>query len=132
MWINAKTLQALLALIYLTRRGPENPIPLGRLALDIKTPPRPLKEVLDILEKGDFIQRAGGKPPGYLLSRDPATVTLAEVIYHFEGAFAGSWGIEEHFAALGIDGEDKLVRAFRGLRQRTDRFLRATTIADVV
>ncbi len=60
-------------------------LPSRRIAREMAIPVHFLPQILADLVRGRFVEATGGKLGGYRLSRDPAAVTLLELIETIEG-----------------------------------------------
>jgi DNA-binding IscR family transcriptional regulator len=66
------------------------------------------------------------------LAKEPAEITLAEVIRLFDGALAPTESVSENFyESTPIEKEKRLTGVFKDIRDFTSRKLEMTTIADV-
>ncbi len=83
-----RTDYALRALFTLVEHHGGNPIPIGELARRNDVPKRFLEHImLDLKERG-WVESLPGKRGGYLLKKNPAKITMGEVVRHFDGYLA--------------------------------------------
>ena len=83
-----RTDYALRALFTLVEHHGGSPIPIGELARRNDVPKRFLEHImLDLKDRG-WVQSAAGKHGGYFLSKNPANITMGEVVRHFDGYLA--------------------------------------------
>ncbi len=88
MQLSMRTDYALRALFTLVEHHGGGPIPIGELARRNDVPKRFLEHImLDLKEKG-WVASLAGKRGGYLLSKNPAKITMGEVVRHFDGYLA--------------------------------------------
>ncbi len=88
MQLSMRTDYALRALFTLVEHHGGNPIPIIELARRNDIPKRFLEHImLDLKEKG-WVDSVAGKRGGYRLSRDPARISMGEVVRHFDGYLA--------------------------------------------
>lgn len=88
MQLSMRTDYALRALFTLVATHGERPIPIGELARLNDVPKRFLEHImLDLKERG-WVRSLAGKKGGYLLAKDPAQITMGEVVRHFDGYLA--------------------------------------------
>lgn len=88
MQLSMRTDYALRALFTLVEHHGGNPIPIIELARRNDIPKRFLEHImLDLKEKG-WVESVAGKRGGYRLSKDPARISMGEVVRHFDGYLA--------------------------------------------
>ncbi len=86
MLITQKTQYALRAVFELAKRKQETPMTVGEIAEHQAIPPRFLEVILGQLRQAGVVVSQRGPKGGYLLSRDPATLTVGDVIRTMEGS----------------------------------------------
>lgn len=113
--ISSKSPYAVRALSELARRGSDQPVPIGEIARARDIPVQFLEGLFATLRRAGVLQSHRGVKGGYLFAREPADVTVLEVVELLEGE-------------LGDPGLDRVwgdaVGAVRGVLART-------TIADI-
>jgi Rrf2 family protein len=83
-----RTDYALRALFTLVEHHGKTPIPIIELARRNDVPKRFLEHImLDLKERG-WVESLPGKRGGYLLKKNPAKITMGEVVRHFDGYLA--------------------------------------------
>ena len=88
MQLSMRTDYALRALFTLVEYHGSDPIPIGELARRNDVPKRFLEHImLDLKERG-WVESVAGKRGGYLLKKNPAKITMGEVVRHFDGYLA--------------------------------------------
>jgi Rrf2 family transcriptional regulator, cysteine metabolism repressor len=113
--ITSKSPYAIHALAELGRSGGSEPVPIGELARRREVPVQFLEQLFATLRRAGIISSQRGVKGGYRFARDPATVTVLEVVELLDGP-------------LGRDAEGIFADAARAAR---DVFA-AVTIADVI
>ena len=114
--VTTKSPYALKALTELARSaGRETPVPIGDLARRRDIPVQFLEQLFATLRRGGLLRSQRGVKGGYLFARDPAGVTVLEVVELLDGPF-------------GRDAEGVLAEAAAAARG----VLEKTTIQDVV
>jgi len=113
--ITSKSPYALKALAELHRAGDEAPVPIGELARRRDVPVQFLEQLFAVLRRAGMLKSQRGVKGGYSFARDPATITVLEVVELLEGP-------------LGRDSQGVFDDAARAARD----VLAAVTIADVV
>lgn len=85
MKFSQRTEYALRALVELGRRHGEGPTPCREIARVQKIPPRFCEQVLQDLRRAGLIESQRGAAGGVRLVRDPASLTVSEVVDVVEG-----------------------------------------------
>jgi len=75
-------------MIQLARRRGTGPVPLTGIAQAEALPLAYLEQLVSRLRKADLVSSTRGAHGGYELSRDPAEITMAEVVQALEGDLA--------------------------------------------
>jgi len=113
--ITTKSPYALQALAELGRLGGAGPVPIGELARRRAIPVQFLEQLFAVLRRAGILRSQRGVKGGYSFARNPAEITVLELVELLDGTFgAGSEGV---FA----DAAD----AARAVLQQT-------TVADVI
>jgi Rrf2 family transcriptional regulator, cysteine metabolism repressor len=113
--ITSKSPYALRALAELGRSGDAGPVPIGELARRRDIPVQFLEQLFATLRRAGVLRSQRGVKGGYSFARDPASVTVLEIVELLDGP-------------LGRDAEGVFADAAAAARD----VLAATTIADVV
>ena len=113
--ITSKSPYAVLALAELGRSGSSEPVPIGDLAGKREVPVQFLEQLFAVLRRAGIISSQRGVKGGYRFARDPATVTVLEIVELLDGP-------------LGRDAEGVFADAAEAAR----KVLGDTTIADVI
>jgi Rrf2 family protein len=113
--ITSKSPYAVLALAELGRSGGAGPVPIGELARKRDVPVQFLEQLFAVLRRAGIISSQRGVKGGYRFAREPATVTVLEVVELLDGP-------------LGRDSSGVFADASEAARS----VLAATTIADVI
>jgi Rrf2 family protein len=113
--ITSKSPYAVLALAELGRSSGVDPVPIGELARRRDVPVQFLEQLFAVLRRAGVISSQRGVKGGYRFARDPATVTVLEVVELLDGP-------------LGRDAEGIFADAAAAAR----RVLEQTSIADVI
>lgn len=135
MRATAKVDYAVRAAVELARAWPEDgsrPVPVSRQSIadaqDI--PSKFLEQILVALKRAELVASRRGAFGGHVLTRDPATITMADVIRAAEGPLADVRG--ERPEALSY-GEDMIAlqRAWIAVRANLRAVLEQVTLADL-
>jgi Rrf2 family protein len=113
--ITSKSPYALLALAELGRSGGSGPVPIGELARRREVPVQFLEQLFAVLRRAGVISSQRGVKGGYRFAREPADVTVLEVVELLDGP-------------LGRDAEGVFADAAAAAR----KVLAGMTIADVI
>jgi Rrf2 family transcriptional regulator, cysteine metabolism repressor len=113
--ITTKSPYAVQALAELGRSGGDAPVPLGELARRREIPVQFLEQLFAVLRRGGVLKSQRGVKGGYSFARDPAQITVLEVVELLDGPVGQE--------AVGI---------FADAAAAAREVLSATTIADVV
>jgi Rrf2 family cysteine metabolism transcriptional repressor len=113
--ITSKSPYAVLALAELGRSGGAGPVPIGELARRREVPVQFLEQLFAVLRRAGILSSQRGVKGGYTFARDPATVSVLEVVELLDGP-------------LGRDSEG----VFADAAQAARKVLGDTTIADVI
>jgi Rrf2 family transcriptional regulator, cysteine metabolism repressor len=113
--ITTKSPYAVAALAELGRSAGAGPVPIGELARRREVPVQFLEQLFAVLRRAGILRSQRGVKGGYSFARDPATITVLEVVELLDGP-------------LGRDAEGVFAEAAGAARE----VLGSTTIADVV
>jgi Rrf2 family protein len=113
--ITSKSPYAVLALAELGRSGGSDPVPIGELARRREVPVQFLEQLFAVLRRAGVIRSQRGVKGGYRFAREPASVTVLEIVELLDGP-------------LGRDAEGVFADAAAAAR----KVLAQTTIADVI
>jgi len=113
--ITSKSPYAVLALAELGRSSGAEPVPIGELARRRDVPVQFLEQLFAVLRRAGVLSSQRGVKGGYRFARDPATVTVLEVVELLDGPLgSGAQGV------------------FADAAQAARKVLAETTIADVI
>ena len=88
MWVSKKTDYALRALFTLVDNFGGIPIPIRELARRNDVPKRFLEQIMLDCKTQGWVSSTAGIRGGYLLAKNPAKITMGEVVRHFDGILA--------------------------------------------
>lgn len=83
--ITTKSPYAIQALTELARADPSGPIPIAELARRREIPIQFLEQLFAVLRRAGLLRSYRGVKGGYSFARDPATITVLEVVELLEG-----------------------------------------------
>jgi Rrf2 family protein len=113
--ISSKSPYAVLALAELARDTGQGPVPIGELARKREVPVQFLEQLFAVLRRAGIISSQRGVKGGYRFAREPASVSVLEIVELLDGP-------------LGRDAEGVFADAAEAAR----KVLMQTTIADVL
>jgi len=113
--ITTKSPYAIRALAELARTGGAGPVPIGELARRRDVPVQFLEQLFAVLRRAGVLRSQRGVKGGYAFAREPAEVTVLEVVELLDGR-------------LGAEAEGIFAEAAAAARA----VLAKTTISDVV
>lgn len=113
--ITSKSPYAVAALVELGRSGGSDPVPIAELARRRDAPVQFLEQLFAVLRRAGVVSSQRGVKGGYRFAREPASVTVLEIVELLDGP-------------LGRDSEGVFADASRAARE----VLQHTTIADVI
>jgi Rrf2 family protein len=88
MWVSKKTDYALRVLFTLVDHFGGTPIPIRELARRNDVPKRFLEQIMLDCKAQGWVDSVAGIRGGYLLAKNPAKITMGEVVRHFDGILA--------------------------------------------
>lgn len=130
MRVSAKSDYAVRAAAELAAAEPGRPVKAEALASAQGIPANFLENILGSLRNAGIIRSQRGAEGGYLLARDPATVTLADVIRAVDGPLAAVRGEapeDQRYPGPAARAVDVWIAVRAALRS----VLEATTLADL-
>src|SRR3954454_22468926 len=86
--LSKKAKYAIKALLALADGDPEEPVRIADLARAEQIPPKFLELILLGLKNQGLLRSKKGKGGGYLLARDPADISLGQIVRMFDGPLA--------------------------------------------
>jgi DNA-binding IscR family transcriptional regulator len=94
--ITTKSPYALRALVELARLGGDVPVPVAELARRRDVPAQFLEQLFAVLRRAGLLRSQRGVKGGYAFAREPAQITVLEVVELLDGPVGG--GAESVFA----------------------------------
>lgn len=133
MKLTTRSEYGLLALVHLSRQPPEEYVSVESIAKAQRIPPKYLEQIMLALKRARYVSSVKGQHGGYRLAKPANEITLAEIIRLFDGALAPTDSVSKYFyGSTPIEGERKLIRVFKRVRDLVAETLEGTTIADVM
>ena len=88
MWVSKKADYALRAMFTLVDHYGSTPIPIRELARRNDVPKRFLEQIMLDLKTQGWVRSEAGIRGGYVLAKNPAKITMGEVVRHFDAILA--------------------------------------------
>ncbi|MEQ9239124.1 RrF2 family transcriptional regulator [Coleofasciculus sp. E2-BRE-01] len=129
MELSCKTEYTLLALLELTGHYNQGePLQIRQIAAQQNIPDRYLEQLLATLRRGNLVRSQRGSKGGYILAREPWTITLLDVINCLDGSTA----IASDSKTSAITEASAIVQeTWQEVRDRTNDILRDYTLQDL-
>ena len=122
--LSTKSEYAIKALVRLALANGDAPIQGRDIAAFAGIPVKFLEQVMHDLRQGGLVVSRRGKGGGYVLARDPAAVTFAQVIELIDGSYGGKGRMPQSDQATPL-----VEPVWREVRECTRTILGAATIA---
>jgi Rrf2 family protein len=132
--LSQKTRYALRALLHLVERANGRPIQISEIAAEQQVPRKYLELIMLDLKRAGMVNSQRGPGGGYVLAREPAEISFAEVIRTMDGPIALVPCASLTFYAKCGDCHDEATCAIRKVmaqvREDAVRVLSGTSLAD--
>ena len=123
--LSAKSDYAIKALVRLSLAPPDEPVQARDIVAYTGIPPKFLDQVMHDLRHGGLVESRRGVGGGYVLMRDPATISFYDVVDLIEGSYGGKGRMRG-----GGQAGDLVAPVWDEVRSTVCRILSASTIAD--
>jgi Rrf2 family protein len=123
--LSTKSDYAIKALVCLAVARGDNPVQARDVAAFAGIPPKFLDQVMHDLRHGGLVRSRRGIGGGYLLARDPATISFADVIELIDGSYGGKGRMR-----VGVQAEALVAPVWEEVVSCTRSILTEATIAD--
>jgi len=133
MRLSSKCEYACLALIHLAEHHNQGLCRIADIADGKNIPKKFLEQILLILKQSGFVKSKKGVEGGYKLAKDPAKISLAEIVRLMDGALAPVESVSQYFyEPTPIEQSKELIEIFREIRDYVSHKMETTTFADLV
>jgi Rrf2 family transcriptional regulator, cysteine metabolism repressor len=130
--LSTRSEYACLALIDLAQHRDEPFVTTPAIAERQGVPRQYLEQILLILKRSGYVRSRRGTGGGYRLARDPASISMAEIIRLLDGALAPVESVSRYFyEPTPISRNPELLEVFREIRDFVSDKLERTTFADL-
>lgn len=132
MKLSMKTDYALRVFFTLIEHYGRGPIPIRELARRNEIPKRFLEQIMLDMKRQGWVDSAAGKRGGYVLTKNPAKITMGHVVRHFEGVMApiGCVSVNQ-YARCSQEPVCRFRRILLEIRNYNTRLMDQTSLADV-
>ena len=133
MKLTTKSEYACLALIDLSENYSQGLITIEGISKRKKIPKKYLEQILLLLKRTGYLKSKSGVNGGYILSKSPKEITLAEIIRLMDGALAPVGSVSEYFYnSTPIDQNKNLLKVFKEIRDYISNKMEKTTFSDLI
>jgi Rrf2 family protein len=133
MQLSMRTDYALRALFTLVEHHGGKPIPIGELARRNDVPKRFLEHIMLDLKARGWVESLPGKRGGYMLKKNPAKITMGEVVRHFDGYLAPIACVSvTDYKRCSQESVCRFRRVLLQARNMVAELMDVTTLADVL
>lgn len=132
MKISMKTDYALRVLFTLVEHYGRGPIPIRELARRNEVPKPFLEQIMLEMKAQGWVDSVAGKHGGYLLTRNPAKMTMGQVVRHFDGVMAPISCVSvAQYERCGQEPVCRFRRILLDIRNYCTRLLDRASLSDV-
>ena len=132
MKLSTRSEYTCLALIDLAQHRDQGFVPTPAIAERQEVPRQYLEQILLILKRAGYVRSRRGTGGGYRLAKDPASISMAEVIRLLDGALAPVESVSRYFyEPTPISRNPALLSVFREIRDFVSDKMESTTFADL-
>jgi Rrf2 family cysteine metabolism transcriptional repressor len=133
MKLTTRSEYALLAMVQLARSAPDSYLSASDISGPRKIPHKYLEQILLALKQARLLRSRKGRRGGYRLARAAKSISLAEIVRLLDGALAPTESVSRYFyEPTPIEGEGRLLKVFREIRDQVSAKLENTSLADVL
>ncbi len=133
MKLSMKSEYACLALIDLSENYGKDLIKIEGISKRKKIPKKYLEQILLSLKRAGLLKSKRGAGGGYMLSKPPSKISIAEVVRLMDGALAPVESVSKYFYEPSpIEKNKQLMGLFRNIRDYVSNKLEKTTFADLI
>lgn len=133
MKLSKKTEYACLALIDLSESYGDKVVKIQDISLRGKIPKKYLEQILLLLKNSGYVESIRGVNGGYKLIKEPAQITLAEIIRLIDGPLAPVGSVSKYFyESTPIEQSKKMMGVLRNIRDYISDIMEKTTFADLI
>lgn len=132
MRLSKKTDYALRVLFTLVEKRGQGPISMSELAKRNDVPKRFLEHIMLDLKKQGWVDSSPGRHGGYVLTSDPAEITMGQVVRYFDGVLAPIGCVSvSHHEPCSQELTCRFRRVLLEIRNMTASYMDTATLAQV-
>jgi Rrf2 family protein len=133
MKITRKGEYACLALVDLSENYNKGLVTTADISKRKKIPKKYLEQILLLLKTGGYLRSMRGLKGGYMLSKPPGDISVAEILRLIDGQLAPVGSVSKYFyESTPTESNKKLMNLFREVRNCIINKLERTTFADLI
>lgn len=133
MKITYRSEYALLALIHLAENYETGLCKTSAISEAKSIPKKYLEQILLVLKRAGYVRSKQGAEGGYKLSKEPADISVAEIIRLMDGALAPVESVSKYFyESTPIEQNAKIIEVFTEIRDYISEKLEETKIGDLI
>lgn len=132
MKLSKKSDYALRALFTLVEHRGEGPLSIREIAERNDIPRRFLEQIMLDLKSRGWVVSIPGRDGGFELAKDPAEITMGQVVRHFDGVLAPITCVStSHYEPCSQEGNCRFRRVMLDIRNYVARMMDSATLARV-
>jgi len=133
MQLSMRTDYALRAMFTLVEAEGAGPMPIAELARRNDVPKRFLEHIMLDLKARGWVSSVTGKRGGYRLAKSPASITMGEIVRHFDGYLAPIGCVSvSAYRPCSQESRCRFRRVLLRARNMVARLMDESTLADVM
>ncbi len=132
MKISKKCQYALKAILELARRNTGQAVKTHDIAVSQRISQRFTEIILNELKHGGFVESRRGNEGGYLLARDPKTLTVREVVEYIQGAISVAPEALKDNGDTSLFGNDAFKELWQEVNSAVSEVCGNKTFADLI
>ncbi|ETA69506.1 MAG: Rrf2 family transcriptional regulator, cysteine metabolism repressor [Methanolobus sp.] len=133
MKLSTKSEYACLALIDLSENYGSGYIKIEDICHRQDLPRKYIEQLLLSLKRAGYVKSRRGADGGYMLAKEPAQISLAEIVRLMDGALAPVNSVSKYFyECTPLEKNEALIKVFREIRDYIADKMENTTFADLI
>ncbi|MBN2545991.1 MAG: Rrf2 family transcriptional regulator [Spirochaetes bacterium] len=133
MKLTTKSEYTILALIHIARNKEKKFIKIDEISDKYNIPKKYLEHLMMILKQNRILKAKRGSNGGYMLSKKPEEISMAEVIRLMDGALAPTESVSQYFySSTPLEREKKVLLIFKDIRDYISNKLENSKLSDLI
>jgi len=133
MKLTTKSEYSILALIHIARNNEKNYTKTEEISEKYSIPKKYLEHLLMILKQYRILKAKRGSYGGYMLTKKPEEISMAEIIRLMDGALAPTESVSQYFySSTPLEKEKKVLSIFKEIRDYVSNKLENTKLSDLI